>query len=145
MNTLNFNFEIDPYLSIDKKTLKRKDGSTLLAIEGNLELLIDHNSFFSEQYLPLLEFGVSVVKWRNGIEETQESFYYFSMEHDKSEGPILAFIRKENDIWSLFSIWQKFEHKEAISLPILIKAVDEYLMKLDQNLIKNFGVRITDF
>ena len=145
MNTLNLNLEIDPYLSIDKKTLKRIDGSTLLAIEGNLELLIDHNSFFSDPYLPLLEFGVSVAEWRKGIEETQESFYYFSMEHDKSEGPILAFIRKENDKWSLFSIWQKFEHKEAISLPILIKAVDEYLMKLDQNLIKKFGLRITDF
>lgn len=83
--------------------------------------------------------------WRTRDPEAAESFYYFTMEHDEKEGPILAFIQKSEDEWKLFSIWQEFEHQETISLDVLLRAVDQYLSELEELLMNRFRIRYSDF
>ncbi|ALS75829.1 hypothetical protein AUC31_11785 [Planococcus rifietoensis] len=73
------------------------------------------------------------------------SFYYFSMEHDEREGPILAFIRENDNKWRLFSIWQEFEHEGIISTDVLVKAVDRYLTEFEEILTVRFNIWYSDF
>jgi hypothetical protein len=110
----------------------------LIDIQGKLEILVNNKCFFIEPSLALLEFRVELARWSR-----KEDFYYFTMEHD--EGPILAFINKGENNWSLFSIWQEFEHKGLLCINIISDAVDLFLLKLDRELIKNFGIKIADF
>lgn len=81
------------------------------------------------------------------MEDSREisDFYYFTMEHDEREGPILAFIKKSENEWHLFSIWQEFKHEDTISSDVLLKTVDRYLTELEETLIKRFNIRYSDF
>ncbi|KOF09256.1 hypothetical protein AC739_16185 [Planococcus glaciei] len=77
--------------------------------------------------------------------EGENDFYYFMMEHDEREGPILAFVRKSENEWQLFSIWQELEHENTIASDVLLKAVDRYLTKLEVILIKKFNIKYSYF
>ena len=67
------------------------------------------------------------------------------MEHDERDGPILAFVNKGDNKWSLFSIWQEYEHKESLPINVITVAVNLFLKHLDKELINNFGINIGDF
>ena len=77
--------------------------------------------------------------------KAENSFYFFTMEHDEREGPILAYIKKGEDEWHLFSIWQEFKHKDVVSSEVLLKTVDQYLVELEEMLVKKFTIRYSDF
>lgn len=145
MHNLIINFEFIPSLSVDQKLLNEKNGKLLIDVQGKLEVLIDEVSFFLEPSLALLEFGVNLARWRKAIEDTQEDFYFFTMEHDERDGPILAFINKGDNKWSLCSIWQEYEHKESLPLNVILTAVDLFLLNFDRKLKKNFGIITGDF
>lgn len=46
--------------------------------------------FFLEPSFVLLEFGIALIKWKR-----ETNFHYYTIEHDEGEGPILAFIKKQ--------------------------------------------------
>ena len=145
LHTLHLNFEFISSLTIEEELLNERNGKLLVDIQGKLEILANDKCFFLEPSLALLELGVNLAKWRRKIGVTQEDFYYFTMEHDERDGPILAFINKGDNKWSLFSIWQEYEHKDSLSINIIRDAVDLFLLNLDRELIKNFGISISDF
>jgi hypothetical protein len=145
LNTLKFAFEFIPSLSIDQKLLKEKNSKLLVDIQGKLEVWINNKCFFLEPSLALLELGVYLARWKRDIDDTPEDFYYFTMEQDEKDGPIIAFINKGDNKWSLFSIWQEYEHKESLPINVIRAAVDLFLLDLDTELIKNFGINIGHF
>ncbi|WP_298831052.1 hypothetical protein [uncultured Planococcus sp.] len=117
----------------------------MIDVAGELKIMIDESCFFHESSLALLELGVKLKIWRTRNPGVVDNFYYFTMEHDEREGPILAFIQKSGKEWHLFSIWQEFKHEAPISLDVLFRAVDQYLVELEDMLIKRFNIRYSDF
>lgn len=145
MASLVIDFELDPSLRLDQKLLRQRNGKLLLDVEGELRISVDHSCFFREPSLALLELGVDLKKWRMKGSKRTSSFYYFSMEHDEREGPILAFIKENDNKWRLFSIWQEFEHEGIITTDALLEAVDRYLSEFEEILIARFDIRCSDF
>ncbi|MBD8014591.1 hypothetical protein QL992_07410 [Microbacterium sp. APC 3898] len=145
MENLAIDFELDPLLKLDKKLIRQKNGKLLIDVQGELTIHIGHSCFFHEQSLALLELGIALKKWRVKDSEGENDFYYFTMEHDEREGPILAFVRKSENEWQLFSIWQEFEHKSTIASDVLLKAVDRYLTKLEDTLLRKFNIKYSYF
>ena len=145
MTSLAMHFALDPILTLDKKLVRQKNGKLLIDVQGELKIMLEESCFFHEPSLALLELGVNLKKWRTRDTEAAESFYYFTMEHDEREGPILAFIKKGENEWQLFSIWHKFEHQETISLDVLLRAVNQYLSELEELLMNRFRIRYSDF
>lgn len=145
METLAIDFELDPLLKLDKKLIRQKSGKLLIDVQGELTIHIGHSCFFHEPSLALLELGLALKEWRVKGSEEENNFYYFTMEHDEREGPILAFIKKSENEWQLFSIWQEFEHESIIASDVLLKAVDRYLTKIENVLIKKFNIKYSDF
>jgi hypothetical protein len=145
MVNLAIDFELDPLLKLEKTLLHQRSGKLLIDVEGELNITIEHFCFFRESSLALLELGVYLKEWRMKDSDAINSFYHFTMEHDEREGPILAFIKKSENQWHLFSIWQEFKHEDSITTDILLKAVDQYLAELEEMLINRFNIRYSDF
>lgn len=139
------NFNLDPALKLDKKLLHQKNGKLLIDVDGELEINIKGACFFREPSFTLLELGVSLKSWRKSQSSETESFYFFTMEYDEREGPMLAFERKSENQWQLFSIWQNFEHEETLTQEALIKGVDRYLDELEAVLMERYRIRYADF
>ncbi|WP_211655418.1 DUF7878 domain-containing protein [Planococcus alpniumensis] len=145
MAVLVIDFELDPSLRLEQKLLRQRNGKLLLDVEGELRISVDHSCFFREPSLALLEFAVSLKEWRTKDSSAIHSFYYFTMEHDEREGPILALIKENESAWKLFSIWQEFNHESIISTDVLLKAVDRYLTAFEEILVTRFNIRYSDF
>lgn len=145
MANLSIDFKMDTALKLEKKLLQQRNGKLLIDVQGELRISIDQSIFFLESSLALLELGVELKSWRKKDPKAENSFYFFTMEHDEREGPILAFIKKGEDEWHLFSIWQEFKHKDVVSSEVLLKAVDQYLVELEEMLVKKFTIRYSDF
>ena len=145
MTSLAMHFALDPILTLDKKLVRQKNGKLLTDVQGELKITMDESCFFHEPSLALLELGVSLKTWRTRDPGAAESFHYFTMEHDEREGPILAFIRKSEDEWQLFSIWQEFKHEDTVSLDVLLRAVDQYLVELERVLMNRFNLKYSNF
>ncbi|WP_068672130.1 hypothetical protein [Oceanobacillus sp. Castelsardo] len=140
MNTLKLQFELDTKSFIEPKLIKKRSGKLLVDIQGRLEVFVNDHRFFLEPSLALLEFGIALKNWRR-----EENFYYYTIEHDEREGPILVFNKIEENYWTIFSIWQLYESKELLALDRIIEAVDLFLIELDSELLKNYGFNIDDF
>ncbi|WP_203333525.1 hypothetical protein [Planococcus beigongshangi] len=145
MKTLNIDFNLDPFLTLDPKLLKQKNGKLLIDVDGELTITLGESRFFGEPSLTLLELGVALKRWRIEDPNAIKDFHFFTMEHDEKEGPILAFRRQGKSGWQLFSIWQAFSHDGLISAEDLLEAVDRYLATLEEVLIKRYGLRYQDF
>ena len=144
MASLAMPFALDPILTLDKKLVRQKNGKLLIDVQGELKVMLEESCFFHEPSLALLELGVDLKKWRARDPQASENFYYFKMEHDEREGPILAFIKQGEDEWKLFSIWQEFKHEDTVSLDVLLRAVDQYLSELEELLMNRFHIRYSD-
>lgn len=145
MTMLKIDFNLDPALTLDPKLLKQKNGKLLIDVDGELTITLDERCFFHEPSLTLLELGVALKSWRMKDPDANGDFLFFTLEHDEGEGPILAFRRKSERKWQLFSIWQEFSHEELISTGDLLKAVDRYSAELEEVLIERYGLRYRDF
>ena len=145
MNRLEIRFKLDPFLTLEKNLVHQKNGKLLIDVDGELKIMLDELCFFYEPSLTLLELGVSLKMWRTRDPGAAKNFDYFTMEHDEREGPILAFVKKSETEWHLFSIWQEFKQEDTISQDVLLEAVDQYLVDLEEVLIKKFRIRYSDF
>ncbi|MFD1169950.1 DUF7878 domain-containing protein [Oceanobacillus caeni] len=137
---LKLKFELDTTNFIETKLIKKRDGKLLVDIQGRLEVFVNDQCFFLEPSLALLEFGIALKKWKR-----DKDFYYYTMEHDEREGPILAFIKEGENHWTIFSIWQLYESRELLPFDRIIDAVDLFLIELDRELLNNYGFNIDDF
>ncbi|MCR2806846.1 DUF7878 domain-containing protein [Paenibacillus soyae] len=145
MKAFQLRYEISPTHTVDPGLLKKNSGKLLLDIEGKLEIWVDEQCFFVEKSFPLLEFAVDLSRWRGRIEKTLENFHYYSMEHDYSEGPIISFLYTGSGSWELASIWQEFEYSGPLALPVVLDEVDLFIAKFDQDLLRRYGIRVSNF
>ena len=145
MGELTIDFRLDPLLKLDTKLLNQNNGKLLIDVDGELTITLGDSRFFHEPSFALLEFGVSLKRWRTKNSNANKDFHYFTMEHDEREGPMLAFTRKSENKWQLFSIWQEFSHSDLIGTEELLEAVDHYLAELEEVLLERFVLRYRDF
>lgn len=145
MINLAIDFTLDPSWKLDSKLLKQKNGKLLIDVDGELTVTLGDRCFFWEPSLTLLELGVALKRWRAQDQDANNDFHFFTMEHDEREGPILAFIRKDDGWWQLFSIWQAFSHEDVIPANDLLQGVDRYLTELESVLMERYNLRYRDF
>lgn len=142
---MTIDFTLDPLLELDPKLLKQKNGKLLIDVDGELTITLGDRRFFWEPSFTLLELGVALKRWRTKDPNPNKDYHFFTMEHDEREGPILAFNRKYEGKWQLFSIWQGFEHVDLITTEELMEAIDRYLTELEAVLIARFRLRYRNF
>lgn len=130
---LEIRSKLDVTADIDKGELRKLDGKLLVDIQGELEIIISGKRFFYEPSLALLEFAAVLKRW-----DGKENLCYFTMEHDESEGPILAFTHEGRDEWELYSIWQEYEITEWISGEVIRDTVKHFLDDFNTQLEKHY-------
>lgn len=139
LTKLEIQFQLDTTIKIDPKLIRQKNGKLLVDIQGKLEILLNRECFFVEPSLALLEVGVALSKW-----DRKNDFYYYTMEHDEREGPILAFFHDKRG-WQLDSIWKEFACGERIPIDTISKAVEIFLDELDEALMRHYGLNTRKF
>ena len=105
------NSEITVLELIDKKSYELLDDCALFSI------CINDKEFFHEPDFPILEFLREVALWA----DKEGSMYYNSIETD--DNPLISFIKNENG-YTIFSLWQKFECNDCFSKEELLSALN---------------------
>lgn len=124
--------------------IKYVDKKIIADIEGELVIHINEKLFFREQYILLLELGLELTKWIKNVKSGFiADFKYETM--DYNEGPILEFIKQENDFWMIYSQWQENAVNDAIIFNDLLLAINVFLNELDGQLYTKYNFRINDY
>ncbi|MDW0114728.1 hypothetical protein QT711_16145 [Sporosarcina saromensis] len=139
MTSLQIHPQVDTTVEIEQKLIRQRNGKLLVDIQGKLEILVNGKCFFLEPALALLEFGVALSKW-----DRMNDFYYYTMEHDEREGPIIAFIHDDRG-WRLDSIWREFDCEERLPDYTITEAVDHFLANVDGAFMRYYGINTRDF
>lgn len=137
---LEINSKLDVTADIDKGDLRKLDGKLLVDIQGELEITFNNRRFFCEPSLALLEFATVLKRW-----DGKESLHYFTIEHDESEGAILAFLHKGADEWELQSIWQEFQITESISGEVIRDTVKHFLKDFNNQMERHYNFTVERF
>lgn len=141
---INFHFSFDLDKEIEKELISTRNFKLLADIEGDMEIVINNRTFFSEKYLLLLEFGIEVNKWLVRVKSNEVvDFSYETMSFN--EGPILEFTQTSEGNWRIFSQWQEFDCTQNIPQNVLIDSVEKFLTELEAQLINLYTLRIKDF
>ena len=143
-NKITIEFRFNASKKVDQALVKSHKHRILVEVEGELFVFIDGELFFHDEYILLMELGISLFKWkessRRGI---VESFHYQTMDYD--EGPILELIKIDRENWKIYSIWQKFESNELIPFKILQKGINTFLENLENELEKQDMIDIRSY
>lgn len=126
---------------INKDLINRKNKKLLVDVEGNLQIYLNNQLFFSDNNMLLLEFGVEVSKWIN-VSFPETDFSYYTMSH--IDEPILQFLRQPKG-WILLSTWQEFQQEHVLSEVTLIESLKQYLYQLQEQLWRIYRLKISDF
>ncbi len=112
-STLDFEFRIieqaEVYADDEPEILQhltKTSAEWLRLIDGELEITVDGDVFYSEDPFPLAEFAHSLIEWLS-IEPARRQNYSFddSMNFEDQEG-VFTFCR-EGDGWRLNSLWEE--------------------------------------
>lgn len=143
-NKIVMKHKLNTSKKIDQALVESHNYKILADIEGELTIYINDELFFFDELILLMEFAIELSKWLEVIKVgLNKDFCYETM--DFNESPILEFTQVKNNDWSISSIWQKFESKEAFSLQIIKNAVDVFLSNLTDELRIKYSININDF
>ena len=81
----------------------------LIRDERDFRIVIEERTFFHEPLFPILELVKYCQQWRKNA---NSSFVYNTIESE--ENPLLSFL-PQNDMWRVYSVWQKFECETEFS------------------------------
>ncbi|MBO8176864.1 MAG: hypothetical protein H0Z31_05320 [Bacillus sp. (in: Bacteria)] len=141
---LKFIFDIDSNKKIEKELIASCDYKLIVDIEGRLDIYVNDKLFFSDQYILLLELGISLTKWIQKIKlDKTEDFKYVTM--DYNDGPILEFIKCSNNRWRIYSQWQEFECHMEIPEYTLVQVVEHFLIDLQERLLNTYQINLKDY
>jgi hypothetical protein len=108
-------FKLNTSKKINFNLVESHNYKILADIEGELAIFINNALFFYDEFILLLELGIQLTQWLESEEAgIEEVFLYETM--DYNEGPIIEFIKVDDDKWKLSSVWQKTEVIETLSL-----------------------------
>lgn len=128
---------------LDQSLISERNYKLLTDLEGQLNIYLEGDKFFSEDGILLLELGIELTKWVNRTNRGSFSdFIYDTMSF--SEGPILEIFQLE-DAWFIRSIWQNFTYNKKISFDSLIFSINSFLINLREELIGKYKVDIEWF
>jgi len=112
--------------NIDINGIESWDYSELLKLECWFCIKINGEVFYEEPLFPILEFIYFYEKWD---EDKTQNFVYNTIESE--DNPMISFI-KNDEKWSIDSVWRRFECKEVFYFGQLIGAVDKMLKEICQ-------------
>lgn len=127
-------------MMINEDLLRTKNRKLLADIEGEFQIYVNKEMFFSDENILLLEYGVEISKWLQGF--PKKNFNYSTMSH--SEEPILQFIR-QSEGWLLKSPWQKFQPHVLVSEDTLVRVLKQNLKELQEQMNEKYNLSIVDF
>ncbi|GBF10509.1 MAG: hypothetical protein ACH0QD_07565 [Tepidibacillus sp.] len=113
-------------------------------IEGSLNIDINGNSFFQEDYILLLEFAIAISAWLGKIEKgIFQDFVYETM--DYSEGEIIEFNPQNDKTWVVTSIWGKGNIATNLCIQDIIIAVKDFLADFQKDIYDKFSISLKNF
>lgn len=137
---LEIKSKLDRKANVDRGDLRKLDGKLIVDIQGELGIKIGDRQFFREQSLALLELAIALIKW-----DGKQDFYYYTIEHDEKEGPLLAFLHRGTDYWKLESIWQAYEMINLVNGDGLRKAVNHFLQDFNNQIERDYHFTVERF
>lgn len=141
---IEIRFIIDIDKNIDKNLISANNRKLLADIEGSLSIYIDGIVFFKEEYILLLEFATTLSNWLNQIEKgVYQDFVYETM--DYSEGSLIEFNKKSDDVWEISSIWGNKDIIMSLCIEDIIIAVNRFLTDFRKELYTNFSISLEKF
>lgn len=141
---MTIQFNIDKSKKIDKTLIYTNNRKLLADIEGSLNIRINGNDFFQENYILLLEFAVAISRWLENFEKgIIQEFAYESM--DYSEGTIIQFNQKNERIWAVTSIWGNDNIAKEICIQDLISSLKGFLADFQKDIYYEFSISLTNF
>ncbi|MDA8235993.1 MAG: hypothetical protein M0Z31_14605 [Clostridia bacterium] len=141
---LEINYRLDRTKEIERELISSKNYKLLADIEGELQIYINRELFFSDDYILILEFGISLIKWLENIDRNNIIDYSYST-MDYNDGPILELIFNSLGLVSIRSEWQKFRCDEQFNFKEIRKAIEKFLESFKKDLQSEYEINITDF
>lgn len=138
---IKFNFLLHDNSYINQEMFKQNTYLLEYYIEGELEIYIGNEIWFSEDYFNLIELAVGLKSWVNLLKINDTNFSFKSVD---SNDIIFNFKRIENN-WEIYSPWQNYIVMHDIELLELLNAIEEYLNELENELIKKFNIKLFDY
>lgn len=137
-------FNIDKSKKVDKNLIDTNNRKLLADIEGSLNISINGNNFFQEDYILLLEFAIAISTWLEQIEKgVFQDFVYETM--DYSEGAIIQFNSKTDNTWVVSSIWENNNIKTNLCIQDIIIAVKDFLTAFQKDIYKTYSINLNKF
>lgn len=141
---IEIKFKIDKTKKIDQELVISKNYKLLSDIEGELAIYVNDKLFFHDQYILLMELGISLTRWLDKVKSNIiENYHYETM--DYNDGPILELINFQDTLWRIISEWQKFEASGCFELQVFVNAVDEFVSELQKQLLELYNVNLKDY
>ena len=137
---LEIKSQLDLTAAVKKGDLRKLDGKLIVDIQGEIEIFADNKLFFYEASLAVLEFACCLKEW-----DRKRDLFYYTLEHDDSAGPILAFLHERGDMWKLQSIWQEYEMTASIIGVDMRNAVETFLENFNKELEKQYHFTLERF
>ncbi|ACV63662.1 hypothetical protein Dtox_2901 [Desulfofarcimen acetoxidans DSM 771] len=137
-------FDIDKSKEVDKNLIDTNNRKLLADIEGSLNISINGNDFFQEDYILLLEFAIAISTWLEKVEKgIFQDFVYETM--DYSEGAIIEFNQKNDRTWVVTSIWGNDNIATNLCIQDIIIAVKDFLTTFQKNIYKTYSINLNKF
>jgi len=139
---IRFAFTLDR--EIDKALVSTGNLKLLADVEGRFEIFIHDQCLFSDEYFPLLEFGIGLKNWLSGVRSRDPANFSF-VTMSFAEGPILEFVRTAEGQWKIFSLWQKFQCDREFAERTLTDSAEKFLRELETVLERRYALRLDNF
>lgn len=123
-NNIRFISDYVTNSEITVSKLVNKKAYELLDDCASFSICINDKEFFHEPDFPVLEFLREIALWA----DKEDNMYYNSIETD--DNPLISFITNENG-YTIFSPWQKFECNDCFSKEELLSALNMIENKFD--------------
>ncbi|WYP26767.1 hypothetical protein NSQ54_01215 [Alkalihalobacillus sp. FSL W8-0930] len=123
----------------------RRDVSATLRVEANLSIWHKQKLFVRIEGLTILEFYKSLIEWgKLDHNDKIQAFYYFSIDHDESEGPILSLVPYRDKVL-MQSIWSVREEPIDFEQKEILKAFLSLKQDLKKEIEHYFNIDLTSF
>ncbi|WP_199427063.1 DUF7878 domain-containing protein [Thermaerobacillus caldiproteolyticus] len=141
---IDIKYRLNKTKEIDRELILTKNYKLLADIEGELEIYINQNLFFTDEYMLLMEFGITLMKWIQDLDNNNiRGYSYTTM--DFNDGPILEFVLGNHSLVNIRSEWQNFQCDEQFSLCEARRVIEKFLDNLKKELQLEYGINLADF
>jgi hypothetical protein len=143
-NEVKLEFSLNTDSKLRSEWIRAKNPVITARIEGKLVVSAHDGIVFEDNYVLLLELGSQLSNWLSACKVGQIcDFRYQTIDYD--EGPILLFLRRDGNKFTIDSPWKQFESTVEVDSVALMRAVEVFLGDLRNALWKEFRVKLNDY